>query len=237
MKVKRIYMDLKEATPGVKQWRDVRVLESEAFKDPLTIDIAYDDKDKEFIEASKSVVENQVKEAWKILQKIEDKIWAWNEVIEEYREKLKEKDKKIEDLQKKLEKSEKEKTKVLKETEWIKDTLKSHNEQLSHHGEQIEKIQKKITKEPRVYSGQSFISWNWISALTWLKVPDGNYIVSEVLRIVEKNEYVENEDMEVHAYNLHVSDNLFVPEYNLVGTTAIDTPTATIDRTFTLLPY
>ena len=61
--------------------------------------------------------------------------------------------------------------------------------------------------------------------------------MSEVLRIVEKNEYVENNEMEVHAYNLHVSDGLFVPEYDLIGTTAIDTPTATIDRTFTLLPY
>jgi len=237
MKVKRIYMDLKEATPGVKQGRDVRVLESEAFKDPITIDIAYDDKDKEFIETSKSVVENQVKEAWRILQKIEDKIWAWNEVIEEYREKLKEKDKKIEELTKRLEKSGKEKVQILKESDKLKNTVKSHNEQLSHYEETIEEIQKKITKEPRVFSGQSFVSWNWISALTWLKVPDGNYIVSEVLRIVEKNEYVENNDMEVHAYNLHVSDGLFVPEYDLIGTTAIDTPTATIDRTFTLLPY
>jgi hypothetical protein len=101
----------------------------------------------------------------------------------------------------------------------------------------VTKIWQKITKEPRVFSGQSFVSWNWISALTWLKVPDGNYIVSEVLRIVEKNEYVENEDMEVHAYNLHVSDNLFVPEYDLIGTSKLDTPTATIDWTFTLMPY
>ena len=63
MQVKKIYMDLKEATPGTNQGRDVRVLESETFKDPITIDIAYDDKDREFIEVSKKVVEDQVKEA------------------------------------------------------------------------------------------------------------------------------------------------------------------------------
>lgn len=237
MQVKKIYMDLKEAKPGVNQWRDVWVLESEAFKDPITIDIAYDDKDKEFIEASKSVVENQVKEAWRILQKIEDKIWAWNEVIEEYREKLKEKDSKIEDLTKRLEKSGKEKVQLLKETKNDRDTIDKLNEQLETVKELLHNVALKTTKEPRVFNGQTFVSWNWISALTWLKVPDGNYIVSEVLRIVEKNEYVENNDMEVHAYNLHVSDGLFVPEYDLIGTTAIDTPTATIDRTFTLLPY
>ena len=39
------------------------MLESETFKDPITIDIAYDDKDREFIEVSKKVVEDQVKEA------------------------------------------------------------------------------------------------------------------------------------------------------------------------------
>ena len=237
MQVKKIYMDLKEAKPGINQWRDVWVLESEAFKDPITIDIAYDDKDKEFIEASKSVVENQVKEAWRILQKIEDKIWAWNEVIEEYREKLKEKDSKIEDLTKRLEKSGKEKVQLLKEAKKDRDTIDKLNEQLETVKELLHNVALKTTKEPRVFNGQTFVSWNWISALTWLKVPDGDYIVSEVLRIVEKNEYVENNDMEVHAYNLHVSDGLFVPEYDLIGTTAIDTPTATIDRTFTLLPY
>lgn len=237
MQVKKIYMDLKEAKPGVNQWRDVRVLESETFKDPITIDIAYDDKDREFIEVSKKVIEDQVKEAWRILQKIEDKIWWRNEVIEEYKEKLKEKDKKIEDLTKRLEKSGKEKVQLLKEAKNDRDTWDNTNEVVKAIEETITKLEQKTTKEPRVFNGQTFVSWNWISALTWLKVPNGDYIVSEVLRIVEKNEYVENNEMEVHAYNLHVSDGLFVPEYDLIGTTAIDTPTATIDRTFTLLPY
>lgn len=70
-----------------------------------------------------------------------------------------------------------------------------------------------------------------------MTVPDGNYIVSAVYKIVEKNEYVENEDREVEAYNLHIADTTFMPEYELKGTTNLDTPTATIDRTFTLLPY
>lgn len=63
MQVKKIYMDLKEAKPEQRGGRDVRVLESEAFKDPIEIQIAYDDKDKELIEANKSVVEGQVREA------------------------------------------------------------------------------------------------------------------------------------------------------------------------------
>ena len=56
-------------------------------------------------------------------------------------------------------------------------------------------------------------------------------------KIVEKNEYVENEDVEVGAYNLHIVDGMFMPEFELKGTTELDTPTATVNRTFTLLPY
>lgn len=230
-------MDLKEAKQEQQRWRNVWVLESEAFKDPITIDIAYDDKDKELIEACKNTIENQVREAGRVLQKIEDKIWGWNEAIEEYREKLKEKDQKIEELTKRLEKSGKEKVQILKEAKNDREMINRLSEQLEATENKIQKIEQKITKEPRVFSWQTFVSWNWISALAWLKVPDGDYIVSEVLKIVEKNEYVENEEMEVHAYNLHVTDNLFVPEYDLIGTTKLDTPTATINRTFTLLPY
>lgn len=237
MQVKKIYMDLKEAKQEQQRWRNVWVLESEAFKDPITIDIAYDDKDKELIEACKNTIENQVREAGRVLQKIEDKIWGWNEAIEEYREKLKEKDQKIEELTKRLEKSGKEKVQILKEAKNDREMINRLSEQLEATENKIQKIEQKITKEPRVFSWQTFVSWNWISALAWLKVPDGDYIVSEVLKIVEKNEYVENEEMEVHAYNLHVTDNLFVPEYDLIGTTKLDTPTATINRTFTLLPY
>lgn len=237
MQVKKIYIDLKEAKPEQRGGRDVRVLESEAFKDPITLDIAYDDKDKELIEASKSVVENQVKEAWRILQKIEDKIWAWNEVIEEYREKLQEKNQKIEELTKRLEKSGKEKVQLLQEAKRDRETIEKMSEQLKAMEDKQAKIQEKIAKEPRVLKGQTFLSWNWYSVLTTANVPNGNYILSTYTKIIESNEYVENEEVEVGAYNLHVSDGIFAPEYELRGTTGLDIPTATIEWTFTLLPY
>lgn len=237
MKVKRIYMDLKEATPGVKQWRDVWVLESEAFKDPITIDIEFDSKDVNYLEWIKQSIELQLNEAKRVLALAQNTELEIRTLKEEYRIAMDQAKKEIEDSNKKTEKAIKEKDKVLKEVKELREAYDKLNEQVKALQYKYIDLEQKTSKEPRVFSGQSFVSWNWISALTWLKVPNGNYIVSEVLRIVEKNEYVENEDMEVHAYNLHVSDNLFVPEYNLVGTTALDTPTATIDRTFTLLPY
>lgn len=51
IEVKKIYMDLKEAKKD--QGRDVWVLESELFKDPITIQLEYSDHDKERINATK----------------------------------------------------------------------------------------------------------------------------------------------------------------------------------------
>lgn len=228
-------MDLKEAKPG--QGRDVWILESETFKDPITLEIAYDDKDREFIEASKKVVEDQVREAWRILQKIDDKENERKTLISKYKEELQVKDNKIQELTKRLERSGKEKVQILQEANKLKETVKTQSEQLEATKEIMNEIKQKITKEPRVFSGQTFVSWNWYSVLTTANVPNGNYILSTYTKIIESNEYVENEEVEVGAYNLHVSDNLFAPEYELRGTTGLDMPTATIEWTFTLLPY
>ena len=230
-------MDLKEATHQQNQGRDVWVLEDEAFKDPITFQIEYSDHDRKTIEASKDEVQKQVKEAKMIEGRIEGKENERKELISSYREELKIKDQKIEELTKRLEKSGKEKVQLVKEANKIKEQVENQNEQLATLKEILNEIKKKVTKEPRVFSGQTFISWNWYSVLTTAHVPDGNYILSSVTKIVEKNEYVENEDVEVGAYNLHIVDGMFMPEFELKGTTELDTPTATVNRTFTLLPY
>lgn len=51
IEVKKIYMDLKEAKKD--QGRDVWVLESELFKDPITLQLEYSDHDKERMDATK----------------------------------------------------------------------------------------------------------------------------------------------------------------------------------------
>lgn len=236
MKVKRIFMDLKEASTEQRSWRDVWVLESEAFKDPITIDIAYDDKDREFIEISKDLIEKQVKEAGKILQKIDDKESERKELISKYKEEVQLKEDKIKNLTMKLEKSEKEKVKVVQEANKIREKVEIMNGRIVDHEELINKLQKKVSKETRIFSGQTFISWNWNTALTTIQIPNGNYAVMYTYKILESNEYVENQEMEIGWYILHVNDNIFIPEYDLQGTTKLDTPTATIEWTFTLIP-
>ena len=151
-------MDLKEATHQQNQGRDVWVLEDEAFKEPITFQIEYSDHDRKAIEESKDEVERQVKEAKMIEGRIEGKENERKELISKYREDLKVKDQKIEELTKRLEKSGKEKVQLLKESNKIKEQVDNQNEQLATIKEILSEIKKKVTKEPRVFSGQTFVS-------------------------------------------------------------------------------
>ena len=237
IEVKNIYVDQKIVPKEQKRGKDVWILESESFKEPVSLQIEYSEKDKERVESKKQEIESQKKSIERMIQTAEDNLKEQIEVSKKYKEECQIKDKKIEKLEKQLIESEKEKKKILKEIEWIRAMMLSHGEQLDHYADSIYEIKQKLSKEPRVFSGQTFVSWNWISALTVLKVPDGNYIVNRATKIVEKNEYVENEDVEVGAFNVHVQDGIFTPEYDLKGTTWLDTPTATVNRTFTMIPY
>ena len=236
MEVTKVYMDLKEATPQINWWRNVWVLESEAFKDPITLQLEYSDKDKAYIEESKELVEEKVKEANDILVKIENKIVEYTDILNRYREEIENKDSQIKELQEKVEKSEKEKIKLLQDNEWTKRTVIALNEQLSHQAKQINELSQKATKQTTVYSWQTFVSWIWNSALADIQTYDWDYCVIRTTKIVEKNEFVSNEDVEVGAVNIHVQDWLFIPEFELKSESQMDTPTATVDRTFTLIP-
>lgn len=237
IEVKNIYVDQRIAPKEKRQERDVWILESESFKEPVSVQIEYSEKDKERIESKKQEVESQQKLSKRMIEIAEENLKEQIEVSKKYKEECQKKNQKIIELEKQLIESEQEKIKLQKGLENVKKMIESHDKLLEGVEKLINEIKQKITKEPRVFSGQTFVSWNWLSALTALKVPDGNYIVNRATKIVEKNEYVTNDDVEVGAFNVHVQDGIFTPEYDLKGTTEIDTPTATINRTFTMIPY
>lgn len=53
IEVKNIYVDQKIAPKEKRQERDVWILESESFKEPITIQIEYSDHDIEYLKAIK----------------------------------------------------------------------------------------------------------------------------------------------------------------------------------------
>ena len=65
MKVAKIYVDLKESKQQKKNGKDVRVLESEAFKDPIEMDVVFDEEEKTYFKLIKDNCEEiyqQIKE-------------------------------------------------------------------------------------------------------------------------------------------------------------------------------
>lgn len=234
--IKKIYLNLKEAKPEQRQWRDVWVLESESFKDPITLQIEYTDKYKKELSEIESLVNKFYAEGDKLMNKLDDKKSDLEQTVEMYKQELKEKDEMVSKLQLELAESEKEKLQILQKANELKWELEMHGRQIDSLAKIINEMGQKLQKEPRVFSGQTFVSWNGLSALANIRVPNGNYVVQWATKVVEKNEFVQNEDVEVGWFNYHVSEWSFMPQYELKGTTELDTPTATIDRVFTLIP-
>ena len=234
--IKKIYLDLKEAKPEQRQWRDVWVLESESFKDPITLQIEYTDKYKAEMTHINDLVNRFYHEGDILMRWLDDKKWELEQTIARYKEELNKKDEIISKLQLELVNSEREKVQVLQKANELKKDIEMAWRQIDSLAKIVEKIGQTAYRQTRAFNGQTFVSGNWTSALTAIKVPDGNYVVQWATKIVEKNEFVQNEDVEVGAFNLHVTDGIFTPEYELKGTTELDTPTATVNRTFTLIP-
>ena len=66
--------------------------------------------------------------------------------------------KEIDDANKRTEKTIKEKTKVLQETKELRETIDKLNEQVKALQCKHIDLEQKVTKEPRVFSGQTFVS-------------------------------------------------------------------------------
>ena len=234
MKITKVYLDLKEAKPEERFWKNVWVLESEAFKDPLTFQLEYDPSDIQRLKETKSEVESKIEEFQKILDKEHEHVALLEGVNNKLKEELTISNEKIKELEKELEKKEKSENKVLSTIEEQNNTIDKLSDIINIQGSVIDEITKKLSKQPKVFNDTSFLSWIGQSYLGVIDIPDGEYLLIRQTHITEKNEFVANED-ELIFERIHVND-WYAPEYILKGTDAVSTPTATIDRTLTFIP-
>lgn len=235
MEVKSVYLDLQKAEPKKRGNKTVWKLESEAFKEPLELKIGYDNQElKEFnnqIEwLSKSIklletnldheINSSIYKAWQIWD-LGDRIKLQDWVNAKLNEKIEENKSEIKSLYK-----------VIADLKTTVETLSGTIIQLQ---EWMRLIEKKITKQPRVFSDKTFISGRERSGLSVIEIPSGDYLVISKYVIGEHNEFVTNEN-DVIFEKITVSDNHYIPMYQLVGGTELDTPTATIYRDLILIP-
>ena len=120
MEIKDIYLDLREWPQYAKNQNNVWLLESEMFKDPLKLNIVYDDWDKKHIEDIK-------KECLKVKEDLNKEYEKVNKIIEEQTKILndlkqyKVEEQRIIDGYKEMQNEEKQKRKEIKQNQKIKE--------------------------------------------------------------------------------------------------------------------
>lgn len=224
-------MDLQEWVKKGNVWK----LESEAFKKPIEIKIWYDNHDiKEFdskIEELKHWLELHDRQ---ITHLNGDNV-NHNLFREEFQNKVNNKQHQIDELRWKIEEDKSEIKQLYKVIADLKTMVETQSGTILHLQEEMKLIQKKITKQPMVFSDTTFISWHERVGLWILEVPSGEYLVIEKYLLLEPNEFVENHDG-IKINKITVTDNQYIPMYNLFWWTPLDTPTAKVYWTLAFIP-
>ena len=222
-------MDLQE---WVKSW-NVWKLESEAFKQPIEIKIWYDNTDiKKFdskIADVRKELENYTQN--KDLDSFKDEVLSITKSLSKKMDGIDESVKDVEELEWKHCKAIKQLSTSLDNQS---DALEKRVGTISQLEKRIEELEKKITKQPRVFRDKIFISWHEEVMLGVFDIPDWDYLLISTIEIGEHNEYCENKDW-VMIDKIHIQD-WFTPRYQLFWGTELDTPTATVYYTLLLMP-
>lgn len=234
MRISSIYLDLQQAEKKKKNGKDVRKLESEAFKDPLNLQVIFDEDEKKYFD-------KKIEEQNRILKEMEDVLDGMRkerEVFEQYKirveQEINEKDKLIEEMKRQIVIMDSENSEVFGDIETLKERIDGINLENENIATKTEKIKEKLERETYLFKGSDFFSSSWISYLGRYEIMAWKYLEIIKTKIKEKNEYCTNEDST--TLNIISLQNLYLPQYELTWTTKLDTPTATIDYDIVLIP-
>lgn len=236
MKVKTIYLDLQEAKKTKKIWKDVRTLESESFKQPVKMELCYDEEEKAYFSQKKTECEEILQQAEEILGAIKKEREIFNQYKLTTEIEINEKDKKILQLQQ-------EKDSLLDKLIAFKGELKLYGENVKQHKEKLEEIEtdikniyKNVKKEPILIQGTQFFSWVGESYIEPIKIKDWKYTLIFIGNIKEKNEYCTNKNFFI-TNDIRVKGGERLQPFNVKATTELDTPTVTVNYTLLFLPH
>lgn len=236
MKISSIYLDLQQAEKKKKNGKDVRKLESEAFKDPLNLQVVFDEDEKKYFD-------KKIEEQNRILKEMEevlDGMRKEREVFEQYKirveQEINEKDKKIIELQKENESKQNKITQLSSEIEIIKQAILSQNEEISDITEKISQISSSLKRKPTLIKETIFLSWVGESMLYPVKLKDGKYTLIFMGNIKEKNEYCTNRNSFIQVDEIHVKKGEWLQPFNVTATSKLDNPTLTLNYTLFFIP-
>lgn len=158
MEVKSVYLDLQKAEPKKKGQKTVWKLESEAFKEPLHLQIGYNDKELDEFKQMVKELKTDLNNKDSAIYELEAKLDAAFRLITDLQEDLK-KRKEAELLLDQALVSQKNEIKELyKVVADQKTAIETLSGTMLKQQEETKLIQQKLTKQPRVFSDKTFIS-------------------------------------------------------------------------------
>ena len=235
MEVKSIYLDLQKAELNKRGKKSVWKLESEAFKEPLELKIGYDDEDLKLAYREIADIKHEQEILDKKITRLDGDNVNHNLFREEFQNKVNNKQQQINELRGKIENQNKEISQLYKVIADAKTTIETQSGTILHLQDKLKEIEKKLTKQPMVYSDKTFISGHESCGLTMIEIPSGEYLVISKYMLCDKNEFVDNEDDIVFS-KITVNDNCYIPMYQLYGGTDLDKPCATVYWDLVLIP-
>ena len=158
MEVKSIYLDLQKAELNKRGKKSVWKLESEAFKDPLELTIGYDDEDLKLAYREIAELKHQLELHDKQITNINGENVRNYLFNEEFQNKVNNKQEQINELRGKIDSQNKEISQLYKAIADLKTMIETQSGTILHLQEKVKELEKKITKQPSVYSDKTFIS-------------------------------------------------------------------------------
>ena len=223
MQIKEFYLDLREGPQYAKNNKNVWLLESEAFKEPLKFTFAFDQSDIKSLEQYKEACEQ-------IQQEINSKIEIINELWIKTEERLKaitDSYQHLEDLNQKYDQLLEQ---IKKKEDLIRDKELKENGRIWLLDRRIDMILDKF-KEPKKaqvfrLETQELIAGFEPYYCTGIQLTPGDYIMIKKIDYIPQNEYaIDESSFEITQEHI---EGEYIPMIQLKGSNAIDQPVAKV---------
>ena len=224
MQIQSFYLDLREGPQYAKKERNVWLLESEAFKDPLKFTFSFDQKDKNELNQIKKSCEEVLERIYEKEKDIQKRQMELEEVIRKVTDQYKH----LEDLNTRynenLQTLKRREEIVLKQQEKDNEKLISISDEIARINDILQQPKKVLVKK---FDSEDFVMWTEKYYWNAIPVNSWRYLIIESKKYYPQNEYVANYD-EFNIKEEYVEDG-YIPIHQLLSTNAIDTPVAKIE--------
>lgn len=226
MQIKQFFLDLREWPQYAQKQNNLRLLESEAFKEPLKFTFELDSEDKREMARIKGECEDYYKRLILAEKRLEERLHE----IDEKQDMITKSYQQVENLIDKYNKLLEEQKRKEKQ---INDKGLEDNKKIDDLKKEILGLRKEISlpQPQKVYTNtwEEFVTWTDVYYCYPYKLPHGDYCVLEQYEYEPQNEYIVNEN-KIKISERYISGE-YIPEIQLEASNAIDKPVSKVRLT------